>query len=67
MAFVHYDFWRYLLRCAAKGVSFGRTVLSESKISQFELPVGVDEHVFGLQIPLYQIFGVQMLEYKCSL
>ena len=59
------DFWREILRCTAKGVSFDGIIacldplLAQTEISDFQVAILVQQHIFWLQVSVYDAISMK--------
>lgn len=56
------DLWCEIVGCTAERPCRRRTVLREAEICHFDVPVRVEQNIFGLEVAVYDVLGMQVIE-----
>ena len=65
MPLVQQNFGGDVVRRAESGLGFPSAAnFGEAEVAQFEVPVRFDQKVLGLQVPVNDVLGMQILEHK---
>ena len=62
MTFVEQNLWCDVLRSTANGVCTLGDDLRKTVVNQFEVAIGADHDVLGLQVTVHYVLTVQVLE-----
>ena len=63
MALIEQDLGGEVFGRAAERVGSGFTVFCKTEVSKLEITFMVDEDIFGLEIPVYDMFSMQVFEH----
>ena len=67
VALVQQNLRRQVLRSATQGVGPALDHLREAEVREFQVAIGTDQQIFGLQVPVHYIQRVQVLEHAHDL
>jgi hypothetical protein len=64
--YVNNDLWREIVWRTAQCPGVCGTVFRKSEVGDLDMPVIIEENIFGLEIPVYYIERMQVVQSQCN-